>query len=88
MNRKWNRAMKRSQNQDASLKSPARKSTVLKSDLARVIEPLASYICAADRPKEILRAALSALCDEVHDTNRAALTHVLWNRADRLDLVA
>jgi hypothetical protein len=80
--------MKRSQNQNASPKSPGFKSPVLKAELARVIEPLASYICAAERPKELLRAALLALCDEVKDTNRAALTHVLWNRADRLDLVA
>ena len=80
-------------NSNASRTSPAPKAAALqsegfKSDLARVIEPLASYICAAERPKELLRAVLSALCDEVKDTNRAALTHVLWNRADRLDLVA
>ena len=60
----------------------------LKADLARIIEPLASYICAADRPRETLRTALSLLCDEVQDTSRAALTHVLWNRRDLLNLVA
>ncbi len=60
----------------------------VKNDLARVIEPLASYICAADRPREILLSALSVLFDEVKETNRAALMHVSDRRADLLELVA
>ena len=33
----------------------------LKNDLAAIIEPLASYISAADRPQETLRTALALL---------------------------
>ena len=46
------------------------------SDLERVIEPLASYICAADQPKAALRLALSVLFNEVEHTNRAAFARV------------
>lgn len=42
------------------------------SELERVIEPLASYICAAERPRAALRVALEALVSEVEHTNRAA----------------
>ena len=34
-------------------------------DLKRVIEPLASYICAADQPKAVLNLVYSALFNEV-----------------------
>jgi hypothetical protein len=44
-------------------------------DLERVIEPLASYICAADKPKTALMSALAMLFREVECTNRAALAH-------------
>jgi hypothetical protein len=44
-------------------------------DLSQVIEPLASYICAADRPREVLLKALAALRDEVAATNHAARRH-------------
>ncbi len=43
--------------------------------LRGVIEPLASYICAADKPRTALRSALAALLREVEQTNRAALAH-------------
>jgi hypothetical protein len=46
------------------------------TDLQRVIEPLASYICAADRPRAALQSALAALLSEVAQTNRAANVHV------------
>lgn len=46
------------------------------SDLLRVIEPLASYICAAERPRAVLRRALNVLLAEVADTNRAAYARV------------
>jgi hypothetical protein len=42
------------------------------SDLARVIEPLASYICAADRPRAALASALAVLVREIEQTNHAA----------------
>ncbi len=42
------------------------------NDLERVIEPLASYICATDQPRAALMAALAMLFDEVDQTYRAA----------------
>ena len=42
------------------------------SDLERVIEPLASYICATDQPRAALMAALAVLFSEVNQTYRAA----------------
>ena len=60
----------------------------LDSDLAQVIEPLASYICAADRPREALLSALAVLFDEVEETNRTALIHFSSVRADSLGLAS
>jgi hypothetical protein len=45
------------------------------SDLERVVEPLASFICATDRPRAALLRALAILFDEVEQTNRAANSH-------------
>lgn len=45
-------------------------------DLERVIEPLASYICATEEPKTALRSALAVLLREVEATNRAASAHL------------
>ena len=45
------------------------------SDLERVIEPLASYICAADQPRATLVSALAVLLSEIEQTNRMALEH-------------
>jgi hypothetical protein len=42
------------------------------SELERVIEPLASYICATDQPRAALMAALALLFSEVNQTYRAA----------------
>ncbi len=47
----------------------------VESDLERVIEPLANYICAADQPRAALASALAALFSEVEQTNRAAIAH-------------
>ena len=55
-------------------------------DLTQVIEPLASYICAADRPREALLSALSVLFDEVQGTHKATLMHIVSRRADSLGL--
>jgi hypothetical protein len=41
-------------------------------NLEQVIEPLASYICASERPRAALHRALAALYSEVAQTNRAA----------------
>jgi hypothetical protein len=41
-------------------------------DLERVIEPLASYICAAEEPRATLMTALAVLFSEVDLTFRAA----------------
>ena len=47
----------------------------LTPELERVIEPLASYICAAERPQRALMSALEVLLREVEATNRAASTY-------------
>jgi hypothetical protein len=47
----------------------------ISSDLERVIEPLANYICATDQPRSALRCALAALLREVAETNSAAVSH-------------
>ncbi len=46
------------------------------SNLEQVVEPLASYISASERPKAALLAALAVLVSEVERTNRAAFAHV------------
>jgi hypothetical protein len=45
------------------------------NELERVIEPLASYICATEQPKSALMSALAVLLREVNATNRAAATY-------------
>jgi hypothetical protein len=45
-------------------------------DLKRVIEPLASYICAADQPRAVLNLVFSALFHEVAQVSREARAHV------------
>jgi hypothetical protein len=45
------------------------------SELERVIEPLASYICATERPKAALMSAHALLFSEVEGTHAAALAH-------------
>ncbi len=44
--------------------------------LERVIEPLASCICATEQPQAVLISALMALVSEVCHTNRAANAHL------------
>jgi hypothetical protein len=44
-------------------------------DLERVVEPLANYICATDKPKTALFSALAVLCRQVDATNGAAISH-------------
>jgi hypothetical protein len=46
------------------------------NDLERVIEPLASYICAADRPRATLMAALAVLFSEVDQTFKTARAQI------------
>ena len=58
------------------------------ANLSQVIAPLASYICATDRPREMLFSALAALIDEVNETNTAALLHAASLRADSLGLAS
>jgi hypothetical protein len=50
--------------------------TATESDMERVIEPLASYICATDQPKAALNLALAVLCHEVEQINRSAKAHI------------
>lgn len=40
--------------------------------LENTLEPLANYICAADRPVDVLEAIWSALLKQVAETNRTA----------------
>jgi hypothetical protein len=56
------------------------------NNLLQIIEPLASYISAADRPRETLLSALSALFDEVKGTHKASLMHIASHRVDSLGL--
>ena len=46
------------------------------SDLERVIEPLASYICATEAPRAALSQAFTVLLNEVAQLNRAAKLQV------------
>jgi len=62
--------------------------STLNSDLAQVIEPLASYICAADRPRETLLSVLTQLFDEVAGTHKASLMHVASLQVDSLGLAS
>jgi hypothetical protein len=57
-------------------------------DLAQVVEPLASYICAADRPREVLLSALAKLFNEVKETNHVTLMHFSCPRMDSLGLAS
>jgi hypothetical protein len=45
-------------------------------ELERAIEPLVSYICAAEQPKAVLDLAYSVLFNEVAQVHRAARAHV------------
>ena len=42
------------------------------NELSRMIEPLASYICAAEQPKAVLNLVYAALVNEVAFVNRTA----------------
>ena len=53
-------------------------------ELQRVIEPLASYICATDQPRLALKLALMALTRQVEQTNRTANAQVARFRETRL----
>lgn len=48
---------------------------LMATELERVIEPLANYICATEQPKSVLKSALAALYREVETTQRMAVTH-------------
>jgi hypothetical protein len=45
------------------------------TDLERIIEPLANYICATEQPERVLLSVLAVLRHEVKMTNRTALSH-------------
>jgi hypothetical protein len=49
---------------------------VTTDSLQRVIEPLASYICAAEHPRAALDQAFSLLFKEVAQVNRVARAQV------------
>ncbi len=56
------------------------------ADLSQVVAPLASYLCATDRPREALYSALAALFDEMKKTNTAARLHIASVRAKSVGL--
>lgn len=43
-----------------------------RTELDRVVEPLADYICATEQPSAALRSAVSALLRSIEETNRVA----------------
>ncbi len=45
-------------------------------ELQQVIEPLANYICATERPRTSLKLALAALIRQIDQTNRSARSQV------------
>jgi hypothetical protein len=53
------------------------------ANLERVVEPLANYISACERPKAALMTALAVLVSEVEQTNRSAFAHVAALTANR-----
>jgi len=55
-------------------------------ELARIIEPLASYVSATERPRDTLLSALAALFEEVQGTHQATLMHFVTRRVDSLGL--
>lgn len=66
--------------------NPMMRELTTDSALTAFIEPLAGYICAAEKPREALLSALSALFDEVQGTHRATLMHIAASRVDSLGL--
>lgn len=56
--------------------------------LAEVVEPLASYVCAADRPTEALRRVVAKLLEEVQATNAAAVRYFHVMSPQSFDLAA
>jgi hypothetical protein len=53
-----------------------RRTQGVEAELERVIEPLASYVCAAERPRTALISALEFLFKEVAQTHRVASAHL------------
>jgi hypothetical protein len=46
-----------------------------RTELDRIVEPLAEYICATERPNAALRSAVSALLRSIEETNQVATRH-------------
>jgi hypothetical protein len=45
------------------------------SNLTQVVEPLADFICASEKPEVVLRSVLAVLRRQVNATNGLAATH-------------
>ena len=58
------------------------------NDLTQIIEPLANYVCAADRPRDTLLSALAVLFEQVQGTHKATLMHFAYRRVDSLGLAS
>jgi len=63
---------------------PTKLTTEQTRELFPVVEPLANYICAAERPREALRSVLTALFREVQHTNQIAWTYFAGPSAETL----
>ena len=45
-------------------------------DVNPIVEPLASFICAAEEPVTVLKLAIAALYRQIEQTNRTANAHL------------
>jgi hypothetical protein len=45
------------------------------SELTQVVEPLADFICASEKPDVVLRSVVAVLRHQIHMTNDLAATH-------------
>lgn len=45
------------------------------TELANVVEPVADFICASEKPEVVLRSILAVLRRQVHATNGLAARH-------------
>lgn len=57
-------------------------------DISPIVEPLASFICAAEQPALVLKLALAALCSQIEQTNRTANAHLESLLENRLTVSA
>lgn len=57
------------------------------NELTQVVEPLADFICASERPEVVLRSVLAVLRRQIHTTNGLAATHFAASQRMSLQVV-